>query len=55
MEHPRLTSRRNPAVKAAAALAGAGRAGREAGALLGGGARPVRDAAPCGGDIEGRC
>ena len=45
MEYPRLTSRRNPVVKEAAALAGSARARREQGAFLCEGARLCRDAA----------
>lgn len=52
MEHPRLTSRRNPAVKAAAALAGSARARREQGAFLCEGARLCRDAALSGAEIQ---
>lgn len=45
MDYPRLTSRRNLAVKAAAALAGSSRERREQGAFLCEGARLCRDAA----------
>lgn len=45
MDYPRLTSRRNPAAKAAAALAGSSKERREQGAFLCEGARLCRDAA----------
>lgn len=48
MEHPRITSRRNPVVKAAASLSASPRARREQGAFLCEGARLCRDAALSG-------